>query len=63
MFAAHYIRMLRTWLRYRDAARALSRLTDPELRDIGVNRSEIDGIAWRVARSPRAKHASALRGD
>lgn len=33
------------WRRYRDALRELSRLTDRELNDIGINRVDIEAIA------------------
>ena len=63
MLVGHCIRMLGMWLRYRDGVCELSRLSDRELADIGLHRSEIDGIAWRAARSSRVKPASLLRGD
>ena len=63
MFLGHWIATLRTWLRYREGLRTLSRLTDLQLADIGLNRSEISGIAWRAARSARLLPASGLRGD
>ena len=63
MFLGHCIGTVRTWLRYREGVRVLSRLTDLQLADIGLNRSEITGIAWRAARSTGVRPASSLRGD
>ena len=50
MFIAKLIRLLRTWWRYDESVRELSRLSDRELADIGVSRSEISKIAWENAR-------------
>jgi uncharacterized protein YjiS (DUF1127 family) len=50
MFVAKLIRLLRTWWRYDESVRELSRLSDRELADIGVSRSEIGKIAWESAR-------------
>ena len=50
MFIAKLIRLLRTWWRYDESVRELSRLSDRELADIGVSRSEINKIAWESAR-------------
>ncbi len=33
------------WLRYREAVRRLSGLTDRELRDLGISRSDISAMA------------------
>ena len=35
------------WLRYRETVRRLSGLTDRELRDLGISRSNISAVAWR----------------
>ena len=35
----------RAYLRYRDTVSQLSRLSDRDLADLGINRSEIHGIA------------------
>jgi uncharacterized protein YjiS (DUF1127 family) len=50
MFMAKLIRLLRAWWRYDESVRELSRLSDRELADIGVSRSEISKIAWESAR-------------
>lgn len=36
------------WMRYESTISALSRLSDNELKDIGVNRCEIPNVAYRV---------------
>ena len=51
MFVAKLIRLFRTWWRYDESVRELSRLSDRELADIGISRSEISKIAWDSARS------------
>jgi uncharacterized protein YjiS (DUF1127 family) len=38
---------LNAWLRYREAVRELSRLSDRELSDIGVRRGDIEFIVRR----------------
>jgi uncharacterized protein YjiS (DUF1127 family) len=50
MILAHYTRMLRTWQRYRRGVRELSRLSDRELEDIGLSRSDITWVALEAAR-------------
>lgn len=41
-----YWNYLRTWRMHRDAIKQLNRLTDAELKDIGLNRSDIDRMIW-----------------
>jgi len=48
---ASIIRLFRAWRRYRDAVQELSYLSDRDLADIGVNRSEIQRLAWQHAHS------------
>lgn len=36
---------LRAWIRYREAIRQLSQLSDEELHDIGISRGEIEYVA------------------
>jgi uncharacterized protein YjiS (DUF1127 family) len=36
---------LQAWMRYREAVKELSQLSDHELRDIGVNRGNIEYVA------------------
>lgn len=43
-------RRLHAWKRYGEAMRELSHLSDRELADIGISRSEISRIAWEHAR-------------
>ena len=45
MFVAKLVRLFRTWWRYDESVRELSRLSDRELADIGITRSDIDRIA------------------
>lgn len=51
MLISRFIRLVRAWWRYNDSVRELARLNDRELADIGINRSEIQTIAWRNARA------------
>ena len=37
---------LATWREHRDAIKKLNRLTDRELKDIGINRGDIDRLVW-----------------
>jgi uncharacterized protein YjiS (DUF1127 family) len=43
--------MLRAWRRYNQSVRELTRLSDRELADIGVSRSEIGRVSWDHARA------------
>jgi uncharacterized protein YjiS (DUF1127 family) len=45
MFVTAFLAQLRAWLRYRETVRELSRLTNRELDDLGINRGEIENIA------------------
>jgi uncharacterized protein YjiS (DUF1127 family) len=45
MFITTLLAHLRAWLRYRETVRELSRLTNRELNDLGIRRSEIETIA------------------
>lgn len=49
MFIATLIARLNAWARYRETVRELQKLSDRELDDLGIGRSEIDAIAWRAA--------------
>jgi uncharacterized protein YjiS (DUF1127 family) len=51
MFISRFIRLLRAWRRYNESVAELARLSDRELADIGVSRSEITAIAWQNARA------------
>ena len=44
------IRFLHAWKRYGTAVDELSHLSDRELADIGITRSDIPRIAWEQAR-------------
>ena len=48
---ASIIRLFQAWKRYTDTMQELSHLSDRELADIGVNRSEIQRLAWQHAHS------------
>ncbi|MGY2050214.1 DUF1127 domain-containing protein [Methylobacterium sp. JK268] len=45
MFLSFLLSKVRTYLRYRETVVELSRLSDRELDDLGISRSEIQGIA------------------
>jgi uncharacterized protein YjiS (DUF1127 family) len=45
------VRRYQAWRRYETVRRELSHLTDRELADIGITRSDIDRIAFGEARS------------
>jgi uncharacterized protein YjiS (DUF1127 family) len=40
-----------SFFRYRRSMRELAKLTDRELSDIGLNRSDIETAAWNAARA------------
>jgi uncharacterized protein YjiS (DUF1127 family) len=42
--------LLQAWKEYGVALRELSSLTDPELADLGITRSDIAWVAWEHAR-------------
>jgi|TARA_R110000744_G_scaffold89898_5_gene174735 uncharacterized protein YjiS (DUF1127 family) len=41
-----YVNYLATWRGHRNAIKQLNTLTDRELRDIGISRSDIDRMVW-----------------
>lgn len=41
-----YFNYLRTWRKHRAVIKELNSLTDAQLRDIGINRSDIDYLIW-----------------
>lgn len=51
MLISRFIRLVRTWWRYNESVRELARLSDRELADIGISRSEIQTVAWQNARA------------
>ena len=51
MFLTNLIRLVRSWRRYQQSMRELSRLDDRELADIGISRGEIPTVAWNAAQS------------
>lgn len=46
MFLTHLVGAYRQWRRYNDSLRALNRLGDRELADLGISRSDIPRVAW-----------------
>ena len=47
MFLSTILTGINRWLRYRETIRELSGLSDRELSDIGIHRSDISSVAWR----------------
>jgi len=41
-----YFRYLMTWRRHRETIKTLNRLSDRELKDIGMIRADIDHLVW-----------------
>lgn len=41
-----YYNYLRTWRKHREVIKELNRLTDAELKDIGINRGDINRLVW-----------------
>ena len=41
-----YMNYLATWREHRRVIKELNQLTDRELRDIGINRGDIDRLVW-----------------
>ena len=41
-----YINYLATWRTHREEIKQLNRLTDKDLKDIGINRADIDRMVW-----------------
>jgi len=42
-----YLNYLFTWRKHREAIKSLNRLTDRDLRDIGLSRHDIDRLIWQ----------------
>ncbi|HEX2215853.1 MAG TPA: DUF1127 domain-containing protein [Xanthobacteraceae bacterium] len=51
MILTHIVRFLRSWRRYNQSVRELSRLSDRELADIGLTRGDIPAAALEAAQS------------
>ena len=41
-----YLNYLATWREHRNTIKELNRLSDAELRDIGISRADIDRLVW-----------------
>jgi len=41
-----YYKYLSTWRKHREVIKELNMLTDAELKDIGINRGDIDRLVW-----------------
>ena len=41
-----YFKYLCTWRKHREVIKELNKLTDRELKDIGINRGDIDRLVW-----------------
>jgi uncharacterized protein YjiS (DUF1127 family) len=50
MLISRFIRLVRAWWRYNQGVRELAQLSDRELADIGVSRSEIPAVARQIGR-------------
>ncbi len=49
MIVSHIIARIRGYMRYRASVRALSHLSERELADIGISRSDIDNVSREAA--------------
>ncbi len=49
MFLPALLAAIQRWLRYNASVDALSCLSDRELDDLGISRSDIRAVAWRNA--------------
>ena len=45
-WVVRYYKYLSTWRKHRQVIKELNRLSDAELRDIGINRCDIDRLVW-----------------
>jgi len=48
-----YVNYLATWREHRLVVKELNALSDKELRDIGINRGDIDRLVWLEADKQR----------
>ena len=49
MIVSHVVARIRNYMRYRASVRALSALSDRDLSDIGLIRSDIDEVSRKTA--------------
>ena len=61
MILSHLIHAIQVWRRYHVCVHELSQLSDIELADLGLTRSGIPSVAWRVSRSDPAYITPASR--
>jgi uncharacterized protein YjiS (DUF1127 family) len=45
-WVVRYYKYLSTWRKHRQVIKELNRLTDAQLRDIGIDRCDIDRLVW-----------------
>lgn len=43
---SRYYNYLKTWRKHRELVKDLNRLTNEQLKDIGISRGEIDHLVW-----------------
>ena len=44
-----YVNYLATWREHRETIKLLNKMSDSELKDIGINRGDIDRLVWLPA--------------
>jgi uncharacterized protein YjiS (DUF1127 family) len=49
MVLSHLVRLLRSWRRYNSSMSELYNMSDRDLADIGISRSDIPRIAWEAS--------------
>lgn len=49
MLLTSVVRFIQRWKRYSQSVNELSRLSDRELTDIGISRSDIPSVSWEAA--------------
>ncbi len=49
MLTSFVLAKIRTWLIFRNTVRELECLSDKDLSDLGISRSDIKAVAWEAA--------------